>query len=235
LKARRIGVILAACGVAAPVVFAAGSILAAALYPGYSHSRQVISELAAVDSPVALFQDINSVVFGLLSIAFARGLHLGIAAGSRTAWGPRLIAFSGAANVVEAFLPCDRGCELVSLVGSLHDWIAMFAFLAALAGIFIISRTLGADPNWGRAYQRYSVFIAGAAFLVLIVWLAIGAPAVPGLPRIAPRVLAANGTLQRVFALIILLWIEVMALRLTSLFRRSPTSETPDAAAEHAS
>ena len=229
------GVVLAACGVAAPVIFAASSILAGALYPGYSHSRQVISELAAVNSPVAVFQDINSVVFGVLIIAFARGLHLGIAGGSRSASGPRLIACSGAANVVEAFLPCDRGCELVSLIGSLHDWIAMFAFLAALAGIFMISRRLGADPRWGRAYQRYSVLTAGAAFVVLIVWLAIGAPAVPGLPRIAPRVLAANGTLQRVFATIILLWIEVMALRLTTLFRRSPTSETPDATAQHAS
>jgi len=217
------------------VIFVAGSIIAGTFYPGFSHSRQVISELAAVDSPVAVLQNINSVVFGLLIIAFARGLHLGITGNSRSASGPRLIAFSGAANIAEAFLPCDRGCELVSLVGSLHDWIAMFAFLAALAGIFIISRRLGADPNWGRAYQRYSVFTAGAAFVVLIVWLAIGAPAVPGLPRIAPRVLAANGTLQRVFAIIILIWIEVMALRLTTVFRRSPTSKTPDAAAEHAS
>ena len=222
MNARRKGIILAACGIASPVIYAVGSMIAAAWYPGFSHSRQVISELGAVDSPVALFQGINSVVFGLLNMAFARGLQLGSAGGGRTAWGPRLLAFSGAATVVEGFLPCDRGCELITLVGSLHDWIATFGFLAALAGIFMVGRGLGSHPNWGRAYQRYSVFTAGGAFVMLIVWAAIGAPAVPGLPRIAPRVLAANGTLQRVFVIPMLLWVEVTALRLTTLFRRLP-------------
>jgi hypothetical protein len=106
-------------------------------------------------------------------------------------------------------------------VGSLHDWISMFAFLAALAGIFILSRRLGADPRWGRGYQRYSVLTAGAALVALVLWLAIGAPAPPWLPRIVTRVPSVNGTLQRIVVAIVLLWIEVMALRLMTVLRRS--------------
>ena len=214
---RRLGIILAACGVAAPLTFAAGTIIAGALYPGYSHSRQLISELATVDSPVAVLQNINFVVFGVLIVAFARGLHAGIAGGSRSAWGPVLFALSGAANIADAFLPCDRGCELTSLAGSLHDWISMLAFLSALAGIYILSRRLGADPLWGRAYEQYSLFTAGMAFAMLGVWLAIGAPSPSWLPRIFTRVPSVNGTLQRIVVVIVLVWIEVMALRLTTV------------------
>jgi hypothetical protein len=184
----------------------------------------LISELATVGSPVAVIQNINFVVFGVLIVAFARGLHVGIEGGSRSVSGPMLFAFSGAANIADAFLPCDRGCELTSLVGSLHDWISMFAFLSALAGIFILSRRLGADFRWGRGYQRYSVFTAGAAFVALILWLAVGAPAPPWMPRIVPRVPGVTGTLQRVVVAFVLLWIEVMALRLMTVFRAHATS-----------
>jgi hypothetical membrane protein len=216
-------------------VFVAGTVIAGALYPGFSHSRQLISELATVDSPVAVIENINFVVFGVLIVAFARGLHAGIEGGSQSVAGPMLFAFSGAANIADAFLPCDRGCELTSLVGSLHDWISMFAFLSALAGIFILSRRLGADPKWGRGYQRYSVLTAGAAFVALVLWLAIGAPSPSWIPRIVTRVPGVNGTLQRVVVAFVLLWIEVMALGLMTLSRRSRRFETPDTPAEHVS
>jgi hypothetical protein len=219
---RRLGIILAACGVAAPLTFAAGTIIAGASYPGYSHSRQLISELATVESPVAVLQNVNFVVFGVLIIAFARGLHAAIAGADRSAWGPILFAFSGAANIVDAFLPCDRGCELTSLTGSLHDWISMFAFLSALAGIYVLSRRLSADPQWGQVYARYSVFTAAGAFVMLGVWLAIGAPSPAWLPRIFTRVPSVNGTLQRIVVLIVLVWIEVMALRQARLMQGSP-------------
>jgi len=218
---RRVGILLAACGVAAPLIFAAGTITAAASYSGYSHSRQLISELATNDSPVATLANINFVVFGVLIIAFARGLHGGIADERRSAWGPVLFAFSGAANIADAFLPCDRGCELTSLPGALHDWVSMFAFLSALAGIYIISRRLGADPRWGQPYARYSVITAGIAFAMLGLWLAIGAPSPPWMPRIFARVPGVNGTLQRILVVIVLVWIEIMALRLMTVVRQS--------------
>ena len=218
---RRVGILPAACGVAAPLIFAAGTIIAGASFPGYSHSRQLISELATIDSPVATLENINFVVFGVLIIAFARGLHAGIADASRSAWGPVLFAFSGAANIADAFLPCDRGCELTSLAGALHDWISMFAFLSALAGIYIISRRLGTDPRWGQPYARYSVITAGIAFAMLGLWLAIGAPSPPWMPRIVARMPGVNGTLQRILVVIVLVWIEVMALRLMTVVRQS--------------
>jgi hypothetical protein len=96
----------------------------------------------------------------------------------------------------------------------------MFAFLAALAGIYILSRRLGTDPRWGSAYERYSVFTAGTAFAMLCLWLAIGAPSPSWLPRIVTRVPSVNGTMQRIVVIIVLVWIEVMALRLMTVVRQ---------------
>jgi hypothetical protein len=41
------------------------------------------------------------------------------------------------------------------------------------------------------------------------------------MPRIVTRVPGVNGTLQRLCVTLVLLWIEVMALKLSTVFRRS--------------
>ncbi len=213
-------ILFSLCGIAAPIVYTLVVIVAGMLYPGYSHTRQAISELAAVNSPVAVVQEVNSFVLGVLLIAFAWALHTGINGGKESVCGPTLIGFLGIAAIAWTFLPCDPGCEFVSVVGSLHNTIAMCGFLSALMGIFIVSRTLAADPNWGRTYRLYSVLTAAVALIALVLWVTFGSPVPPGAPRLATRVPTANGTLQRVFAAIVLLWIEVMAIRLFSVFRR---------------
>ncbi len=68
--------LLAICGVIGPILFTTLALLAAFLRPGYSHVTQTISELGF--GPNAIVQNINFVVFGLLTIAFAFGLHRGL-------------------------------------------------------------------------------------------------------------------------------------------------------------
>jgi len=36
----------------------------------------------------------------------------------------------------------------VSTVGSVHNVTGLAGFLSAIAGVFLISRTFGVDPNW---------------------------------------------------------------------------------------
>jgi hypothetical membrane protein len=213
-------VLFSLCGIAAPIVFASVVVIAGMFYPGYSHSAQAISELAAVDSPVAVAQNVNSFVTGVLLIAFARALRAGINSRRESVLGPALIGFFGVTYIGYGFLPCDPGGEFVSIVGSLHNAIAMCSFFSVLTGIFIVSRTLAPDPNWGRMYRLYSLITAAAGLITLVLWLTIASPAPPGVPRLIARVPAANGTLQRVFLAIVLQWIEVMAIRLFVVLRR---------------
>jgi hypothetical protein len=62
------------CGAVAPVIKGLGIAVASALYPGYSHVSQALSELSTPDSPSALIARANSVVFGLLQLGFAIAL-----------------------------------------------------------------------------------------------------------------------------------------------------------------
>jgi hypothetical protein len=213
-------VLFSLCGIAAPIVFTSVVVIAGMLYPGYSHAAQAISELSAVDSPVADVQNVNSFVMGVLLIAFARGLHAGINPRRQSVLGPTLIGFFGVAYIGYAFLPCDPGGAFVSIVGSLHNALATCSFLSVLIGIFIVSRTLAPDPDWGPRYRLYSLITATGGLVTLTLWIAIASPAPPGLPRLITRVPAANGTLQRVFLAIVLQWIEVMAIRSFVVLRR---------------
>ena len=111
--------------------------------------------------------------------------------------------------MVHAFLPCDSGCEFVTTVGSAHNVTGLLAFLSAIAGVLVLSRRLPAES---AAYRVYSVATAVAGFVSLVLWIALGKVA---------RIPAMNGSLQRVFAGTILLWIEVTAIRLFVHFRRA--------------
>lgn len=204
--------VLAWCGIAAPLFFVLMVVVASTRYPGYSHMTQAISELGGVDSPLPFIQNLNFFVTGILIVAFTVGLHAGIAGGSRPVLGPALVAVFGIVMVPRFLLPCDSGCEFVSIAGSLHNITGLAAFLAAVAGIFFTSRRLVRDQRW-NAYRAYSVITAIAGLVILVLWI--------GIAKVA-RIQSVNGLLQRLYAGTVFLWIEVMAIRLFTLSRRSP-------------
>lgn len=211
MATRKSDALLGLCGIVAPIFFVLTVVVASAFYPGYSHLTQAISELGGVDSPNPMIQNANFFLVGLLIVAFAFGLHRSIGSGKGSALGPTLLGIFGAVTVAQGFLPCDSGCEWVSTVGSLHNSTGLGSFLAVVAGIFVLSRRLLTDPDW-EPYSAYSVITAVAGIVALISWIGIAK---------AARVESLNGVLQRVFVAIILLWIEIMAIRMFSLLRRS--------------
>lgn len=208
---RRSQAILSLCGIVAPAFFVLMVVIAGMRYPGYSHLTQAISELSGVDAPNPLIQNVNFFITGILITAFALGLYRDLDGDERSALGATLLGVFGVVSVAHAFLPCDAGCEFVSTVGSVHNVTGLAGFLSAIAGVFLISRRFGADPNW-ESYRAYSVITAVAGLASLVLWIALAK---------AARIQIMNGLLQRVFAGTILLWIEVMAVRLFVLWHHS--------------
>ena len=197
------------CGIAAPAVFVLLVIIAGAYHPGYSHVTQAISELGGVAAQNPLIQNVNFFIFGVLLVAFALGLHRYLEGARRSALGAALVAAFGLVSVAHAFLPCDVGCEFVSAVGSAHNITGLAGFLSVIAGVFLISRIFAIDPNW-KSYRGYSVMTAVVGLASLVLWIALAK---------AARIEIMNGSLQRLFAGTILLWIEVIAVRLFVLSR----------------
>lgn len=210
--------ILAVCGMAGPVVFALLVAVASFYYPGYSQMTQAVSELGGAGAPNPAIQNANFFLIGVLVVAFAFGLQRGIGDGRGSKLGPVFIGVFGVSSgLANAFLPCDRGCEFQTIVGTMHNVTGLAGFLAAIAGLFLISRRFDHDPFW-RSHRPYTLLTAVVALVSLLAWIGIAKAAEIG---------SLNGVLQRVFIAVWLVWVEVTAVR---LFWVSGRSLAPSAA-----
>ena len=206
---------LALCGVAIPIVFAVLVTVGGFIYEGYSHVTQAVSELSGVEAQHPWVQTTNFFVVGALFVPFALGLRRGIGAGQGSRVGPVLVAISGvSACIGGAFFPCDPGCEFQSLTGTLHNVAGLTGFVAAIAGMFVISRRIILDSYW-QALYRFSWIFGIAALVSLVLWIGVAK---------AAEVCSVNGVLQRLFIGVRFIWVEVMAIRLFSLSSRSKIS-----------
>ncbi len=196
----------ALCGIAVPIVFATLVTVAGYFYQDYSHVTQAVSELGGVEAQYPVLQNVNFAVIGLLLIAFSIGLYRGFGV---TYHGPVFIGVFGVVSALHAVLPCDPGCDFQTLTGTLHNATGLAGFLAAIAGIFLVSRYLNTDSQW-RSLSRFS-WMAGVVVLVsLVLWIGVAKAADVG---------SLNGVLQRVFILSWFVWVEVMAIRLFRISR----------------
>ncbi len=202
---------LSLCGIIAPILFAILVVVGGLFYKGYSHATYAVSELGGVTARYPLIQNANFFVVGVLIMAFAVGLHRGLTDGRGSKVGPVLLGIFGALTVVQAFLPLDPGGEWETATGSLHNVAGLGGFLAAISGIFAISRRLKGGNAW-QSHRRYSIITGVAALAGLIAWIMISKGA---------GIESVNGVLQRIFIGLILLWIGVMGTRLFKISRLS--------------
>ncbi len=170
-----------------------------------------MSELGGVEAQYPIVQNASFVIVGTLFTAFAFGLHRGIGDGKGSRIGPILVGIFGIITVAQGFLPCDPGCDFKTLTGALHNVTGLSSFLTVCIGILFLARRLKGNPDW-QSYRGYSLITGIAAIVSLFAWI--------GISKIA-EVDAVNGVLQRVFVGIVFLWIEVVAIRLFRLSRRS--------------
>ncbi len=194
----------ALCGVIAPVLFTIIVITLGLLRTDYSHVSQPISELGSVGAPNAIVQDGNFILFGLLIIAFAYGLHKGIGDGKGSRLGPILIAVFGAVAAV--------GDGIFPLPGPLHQPLFIVGVIAFMIGILVITRRLKRDISWQR-YRLYSLGTGAIAIILFLVLLSYVISTNGGGPWF--------GALQRIFVAPLFLWIEIMAIHLLKLSNQS--------------
>lgn len=202
-------------GIVGPILFTILIIVAGSLRPGYSHVSQIISELGSTGTSNAWIQNVNFVILGLLIVAFAVGLHLSISGGTGSKVGPALLVAFGVGGVLQGLIPCDTaGCSTFDL----HGLVAVVSFILVVPGIFLTARRSGQDRHWTR-YRSYTL---GTGFLMVAALVLVFLAVPQGAPLHEWR-----GAAQRIAAAVILVWIEVMALKLLSVSSgRNVTQET---------
>jgi hypothetical protein len=208
---------LAVCGAVAPIVFTVATIAASLQHPAYSHVKNFISELGATGAPGALVMNFAGFLpYGLLMVAFAAAVHRGIRADAGGWLGPGLLAVYGFAYVGIALAPCDPGCQSAtpSVHHRLHLLIGDVVLLTAVLAPFTLYARMLRDPAW-RSLGVATLVLPGASWLILEL-----------------SGLGISGALrQRLWLLLLFVWVELVAIRLLRVGDEPTTQPAPHAAA----
>jgi hypothetical protein len=208
---------LAACGVMAPVVYTAATIAASLQYPGYDHFKNFISELGATGAHGAgIMNYAGFLPYGVLMVAFAVAVNRGIRADVGGWLGPTVLGVYGLAYVGLAMAPCDPGCQAAtpSLHHRIHFLLSDLILLTAVLGPFTLYPRMARDPAW-RSLAAATLVLPGAAWLILEV-----------------SGVGMSGALrQRLWLLLLFVWIELAAIRLLRMGAVAGREWVPRAAA----
>ncbi len=213
--------LLTEAGVAGPVIFTIVIFAAGVLRPGYSQGGGAgMSELGV--GPNAMLWNAGAILFGLLIILFAFGLHRGINEGKGSPIGPTLVAVSGISFIGAGLFPA------APLTLPFHQSFALLIFVASIAAPLFVAKRIGKVEKW-RRYRSYSALSGVAA---LVIFLAFGAgvslqisqsafdAASKGI-QVSPQGVLGPwaGAVQRLLFAVSWLWVEVMAFHILAISR----------------
>ena len=155
---------LAAAGIAGPIIFGVVGLVQSVLRQDHSLVEHPISALAAGNS--GWIQNVNFLLFGLLMIAFAVGLHLGVRP-SRSGWvGLAFLVLSGIGLMWGGVFPATDSAGAFDENRVLHIPGFIMTFLGGGIGLVVISRRMARDPRW-KSVATYAL-ATGITMLVLI-------------------------------------------------------------------
>lgn len=181
---------------------------------GYSPKREHISDLGATGTDLAILQDINFIITGLLILVFAIGMFRLSEFGKGAKTGSGFVAIIGLGFVASGIFSADPSdLQESTSAGGLHDLFGIVTFLSAFIAMFVMSRSLPRDKYW-RALRMPSLVWGIVTFALLVLLIA------PEPVDNTSDLVSWTGVIQRAFVGVFLLWIVVMAL---ALFKRADT------------
>ena len=126
--------------------------------------------------PNGWVQQVNFLVFGLLTMAHAIGLHRGMGP-ARGGWvGPALLFITGIGLLVAGTFSWREDAAGITYDPGGHTVAGMIFFLGSPAALIVLSRRMRHDPSW-RGLAPYTLG-SGLVFLALaIVGMVFASPA----------------------------------------------------------
>jgi len=193
----------AACGIATPILAALVGLGVGYMQLGYSFTEQRLSELGASGAPYAfIFNVVGLLTTGILVVVFSLGLYSEFGSNRVAKIGSGLLTVCGVSLFMTGIFPCDVGTVEASASGILHGvfaGIGTFAITSAALAMW-----LGLKEN--AAWKNQSWFSLSVAVVAVALY-------VPHLFSSLPR---WNGAVQRMLVMVLLVWIEVMSIKLLS-------------------
>jgi Protein of unknown function (DUF998) len=221
---------LVSCGAIGAFLFTVTYLLKGIARPGYDAWQQPISALSL--GPGGWVQQVNFVVFGILTLLSAFGWYRLLTPGRYAIWFPLFQGIGGLCLIgagmfsMDAFpgYPPGAAPALSTVHGSLHSILAWVLILTLAMGCFTLAKRFARAPHW-RGWAVYSV-ITGV--LILIFWEAFVQSAFGTVAGLVPLA----GLVERLSAGSHALW---MCVLVVTLFLKKgasvsiPENGTPDA------
>jgi len=137
---------LAWAGIIGPLLFTATFLAQEAFrIDEYSPMAEPVSALEA--GPNGWVQQVNFVVFGLLTMGYAVGIHLGVRPRTGGIIGPGLLFVSGIGLLLAAIFPLREDAAGVTYDPGGHIVAGITFFLSSALGLVVLSRRLARDPR----------------------------------------------------------------------------------------
>jgi hypothetical membrane protein len=189
-----------ACAVA-PVAVVAAITIATRLTPGYSSVSDTLSQLAVEGRPHPELISAGLLVTGWMLLGFAWVLHRRLTDRPRANRIATLITVAGIAVGGAAIVHDDPNTPHgpATIAGAIHGTLASLAFLALILALFTFARATQAEPGQRRLVEL-SVRIGVACAIVGTVFEI----------QVVQQV---EGLLQRIFASLFVVWMEVVIFR----------------------
>jgi hypothetical protein len=163
--------ILAICGMLSPIVYTAMWIVGGILESDYSHIRNDISSLFAVNAPNQRLYQGFIIVSSVLLLLFYFGLHEGLNNGVGSILGPIILIISSFLGVLVAFFfPLDEGGELTTYKGKMHLILVVASGILTIGGMFAIWIRLESVPGWIE-FATYSLITAIISIILVVMSL----------------------------------------------------------------
>jgi hypothetical membrane protein len=195
---------LALGGVAGPVLFTTVVLTCAALRPGYSHYRDVISALGAAGSPNALFMNVGGfVATGLLLMGFGLSLSRLVPRTVLADAGSLFVVLFGAGMAGAGIFSCDCSATGTPREAFLHLVAAFVALPSGVVACAIWAIAFRLLPA-GRVFSLFSLTSAALSAVLLLTQVGTGLSVPPGS--------GAEGLWQRLFLGTLFLWCGVVGL-----------------------
>jgi hypothetical protein len=166
--------LLAWAGIVGPVLFTA-TFVGQELFrtSEYNPLAEPVSALEA--GPNGWVQQVNFVIFGVVTMAFAVGLHLGVRRTRFGLLGPALLFMSGIGLLLAAGFPLRQDAAGATYDPGGHLLAGLIFFSTSAVGLVVVSSRLARDPRW-RNLATYSRL---AGVVSLIGFVAMGALVMP--------------------------------------------------------
>ena len=128
----------------------------------YSPLTEQVSALEA--GPNGWIQQANFVVFGILTMVFAVGLHYGLRPSRFGVVGPALFFVTGIANILAAAFPLREDAAGVTYDPGGHQPAGMAFFIGSTLAIIVIAFRVARDPAW----RSLTVFLVAVAVALVV-------------------------------------------------------------------